>query len=267
MTASQVTEAVINAANPSTPVPQDVTTTLSSTNFLTNTKVVTVADAPVPASSQLNAFQDGNYYFAEDSGTTTWLSGKTPTSGAVLVTNTLIVTVQPQPMTETSTIVAASSSEDRTTTSVMTISSTSFYTYYLTKAFSIQSASTPVASARLLPYLGSYGWNATLSTVQRLESQATVLQSSDDYVASDAVWPNPSPVSAAAFYAGKRYHPRQIGAIVTATINGVVVSWTNSCGGETTVSNSVTSIETSSAKTAATRMSTIYDQHHSDELC
>ncbi|KAL8716966.1 MAG: hypothetical protein Q9225_005751 [Loekoesia sp. 1 TL-2023] len=261
VTASQATETVINAANPLTPVPSDVTTTLSSTNFLTNTKVVTVADVPVSAPSQLNAFQDGNYYFPEDNGTTTWLSDKTPTSGAVLVTNTLIVTVQPQPVTETSTIVAASSSEDTTTTSIVTISSTSFYTHYLTKALSLQSASTSVPSARLSPYLGSYGWNATLSAVQRLKSQAIAPQSSDAYVANDAVWPSPSPVPTAASYVTKRYHPRQIGAVVTATIDGVVVSWTNSYGGETTSSHSATSIETSSAKTAATHIPPIFNPY------
>ncbi|KAL8997898.1 MAG: hypothetical protein Q9188_006216 [Gyalolechia gomerana] len=225
-----------------------ITTTLSSTDFLTDTKTVSVDGTPVPLPSH-----DGSFSFVENNGETTWLGDKTPTSGAALVTNTLVVTVKPQPVTETFATAATSTSEDATTTSVTTISSTSFYTHYLTKALTLQTASTAGPSSKLPPYLESYGWNATLSRVHRPKSEAPNIDSTGAYAVDHSTWL-------------KRHHPRQIGVVVTATINGVVVAWTNNYGGEPQTSSSVTSIETSSANQAATSTSDIYNQHSSGEL-
>ncbi|KAL8828097.1 MAG: hypothetical protein Q9170_006746 [Blastenia crenularia] len=229
----------------------DITTTLSSTTFLTNTKVISVADAPTPVPAE-----DDNYYFAENDGLTTWLGGKSPTFGAPLVTNTLVVTVQPQPVTETSNTEAASSSEDETTTSFTTVSSTSFYTHYLTKSLTLQTASSPLPSANLPPHPGSYGWNATLSTAQRLKSQTTVPQPSDASIIGNTTWLTPSAVPAMIPPTVRRYHPRQVGIVVTATIDGVLVSWTNSYSGEPNTISPVTSSESSSANLPTTTSDT-----------
>ncbi|KAI4272691.1 MAG: hypothetical protein LQ337_005125 [Flavoplaca oasis] len=184
------------------------TATVSSTSYLTSTKIVAVDHQSDAESAQPSSLTDGPYSFAEENGSTVWLGGKTPASGAALVTNTLVVTLQPQPSsTETISLTTSSgttvTAEDDTTTSWTTLSSTSFYTHYLTNV-----VSTPKLSA----YLGNNGWNATATTLHALSSSGH----------------ETAPTSIAA----RRVHPRQVGALVTATINGVVVTWTNVWAGD-----------------------------------
>ncbi|KAL8703921.1 MAG: hypothetical protein Q9201_002901 [Fulgogasparrea decipioides] len=251
----------LNAA-PFVDTPTYVTATLSSTSFLTNTKVVGAADSPVWVTPQ-----DGNYYYAEDDGTTIWLGGKTPTSGAELVTNTKVVIIQPQPVTTGPPIVptvseAASRPEDGTSTSFATVWSTSFYTTYLTKALTLEAASTSLPAAKLTPYLGQYGWNATFATLQRLKSGTAPVKSSDAGVEPTATWNSVSKVTSDASLTAKRKHPRQIGAIVTATIDGVIVSWTNTYGGGPVTPTPVANLETSSGSLAVpTAKPSIRDQY------
>ncbi|KAL8727932.1 MAG: hypothetical protein Q9181_005523 [Wetmoreana brouardii] len=244
------TSTVPLSAVPLVDTPTDVTTTLSSTSFLTNTKVISAANSPVWV-----APQDGNYYYAEEDGTTTWLGGKTPASGAELVTNTRVVIIQPQPVTTGPSSIAtvseaASGPEDGTSTSFATVLSTSFYTTYLTKALSLEAVSTSLPAPKLTPYLGQYGWNATFPTLQTLNSGTAPAKSSDFGVEPTATWNSVSGVTSAASLIAKRKHPRQIGAIVTATIDGVVVSWTNTYGGEPATPTPVTDLETSSGSLA-----------------
>lgn len=226
------------------------TTTLSSTTYITSTKVLNPDDDPIALQS--DAAQAGYYYFAEIDGTTTWLGNKTPTSG-VFVTSTAVVTVQPQPSitTETTTIITTSqatlSVEDATSTSFTTFSTTSFSTYYHTKEVTLQSAQTSVPSAGL----SSYGWNATLSRMQKIKTSAPVVPPSDINAQGHGF----GTASSTASYATKRYHPRQIGAVVSATINGVAVSWTNSYGGEPAMSEPVSAIPASSSTLAPTSKS------------
>ncbi|KAI4120683.1 MAG: hypothetical protein LQ338_006835 [Usnochroma carphineum] len=250
VTPSQVMLPVISAANPTSIVSYSAlsspdapvavgtslgaTTTESSTSFLTSTLVVNANSAAVPLPAQSDSA--GYYYYTEDNGTTTWLAGKTPTSGAVYVTNTVVVTVQPQPVTrETSTIFAASqttpSLQDGTSTSTVTLSSTDFYTHYLTEALTLQSASPSVPSTRLPPYIASNGWNATLSGVHRVKGSASAPALAGAASGSNPTSPRSGIVATTASRPFKRHHPRQIGAVVSATINGVVVSWVNSYGG------------------------------------
>lgn len=195
------------------------TTTLSSTSFLTSTKIVNVNHHSASEPAQPSSALDGPYSFAEENGSTIWLGGKTPTSGAAFVTNTLVVTLQPQPSsTETVSFTTSSgttlTSEDQTTTSWTTLSSTSFYTHYLTNLLPA-----PKPSA----YPGNNGWNATMTTLQTLPGSAHVTASASSTL--------------------KRVHPRQVGALVTATINGVVVTWTNVWAGnpQTTEPSAVSS--------------------------
>ena len=232
----------------------DVTATLSSTTFLTNTKIVSAAIAPVPLPSPSDASEDGNYYFAEQDGTTSWLGGKTPTSGATFVTYTTIISIQPQPATETSIEGTGLEEVDGTTTSTSTLttSATSFYTHYLTKALTLEPASTLAPSERIPPYLGSHGWNATLTRVQSVKSEAMKVQLTDAYTLDNLAWSGSNAATATVSYDMRRHHPRQVGAVVSATINGMVVSWTNSYGGEPSVTDSLTSIETSIFTVAAT---------------
>ncbi|KAL8893228.1 MAG: hypothetical protein Q9192_005472 [Flavoplaca navasiana] len=183
------------------------TATVSSTSYLTSTKIVTVDHQSDAESAQPTPLTNGPYSFAEENESTIWLGGKAPASGAALVTNTLIVTLQPQPSsTETITLTTSNGTTmtaDDTTTSWTTLSSTSFYTHYLTNG-----VSTPQLSA----YLGNNGWNATATTLHALSSSRHV--------------------TASASIAARRVHPRQVGALVTATINGVVVTWTNVWAGD-----------------------------------
>ncbi|KAI4225107.1 MAG: hypothetical protein L6R36_004164 [Xanthoria steineri] len=188
------------------------TATLSSTSYLTSTKIVTVDHHPASESAQSNpALNGGPYSFAEEYGSTVWLGGKTPTSGAALVVNTLVVTLQPQPSsTETVSFTTSSAttltSEDQTTTSWTTLSSTSFYTHYLTNL---------LPATKVSAYPGKSGWNATVTNSPALPT-------------APSAWH----VTASASANLKRVHPRQVGALVTATINGVVVTWTNVWAGE-----------------------------------
>ncbi|KAL8669170.1 MAG: hypothetical protein Q9168_006232 [Polycauliona sp. 1 TL-2023] len=183
------------------------TATLSSTSFLTSTKFIIASSQSASQSAQPSSALNGPYSFAEENGSTIWLGGKTPTSGAALITNTLVVTLQPQPSsTETVSFTTSSgtilTSADQTTTSWTTLSSTSFSTHYLTNVVPISKSSA---------YPGNNGWNATLTALQSLPASPLVTASPSDAL--------------------KRVHPRQVGALVTATINGVVVTWTNLVSG------------------------------------
>ncbi|KAL8918877.1 MAG: hypothetical protein Q9172_005235 [Xanthocarpia lactea] len=244
------------------------TTTLSSTTFLTSTKVITLNHHSVAEPAQPSSPIDGPYSFAEENGSTIWLGGKTPTSGAILVTDTLVVTLQPQPSsTETVSFTTASetvlTSKDGTTTSWTTLSSTSFYTHYLTNVLSFATVATSLPAPNLSAYLGNNGWNATLTTLQTLPSGVAITKpsdvqskdpqirasaitptrASDTYRKTPAAWSSSGQVTASVAFPLKRLHPRQVGAIVTATINGVVVTWTNVWAGDPITTKPATSTE------------------------
>ncbi|KAL8907215.1 MAG: hypothetical protein Q9171_005948 [Xanthocarpia ochracea] len=244
------------------------TTTLSSTTFLTSTKVITLNHHSVAEPAQTSSPIAGPYSFAEENGSTIWLGGKTPTSGAILVTDTLVVTLQPQPSsTETVSFTTAServlTSKDGTTTSWTTLSSTSFYTHYLKNVLSVETVATSLPAPNLSTYLGNNGWNATLTTLQTLPSGVAITKpsdvqsknlqigasaitptrASDTYRKTPAAWSSSGQVTASVAFPLKRLHPRQVGAIVTATINGVVVTWTNVWAGDPITTEPATSTE------------------------
>ncbi|KAL9021583.1 MAG: hypothetical protein Q9185_001231 [Variospora sp. 1 TL-2023] len=160
-----VTETVFTAANPPSPslltsvasagiaTSIEPTTTLSSTSYLTRTRVVEADDAAVPLPAQTNAAQGGYYYYAVDNGTTIWLGTKTPAFGATLATNTVIVTVHPQPeytgvLVADTTIQSSETLEDETSTSMTTLHSTSFHTRYLTMELTLGPTPTSRSSRR-----------------------------------------------------------------------------------------------------------------------
>ncbi|KAL8807333.1 MAG: hypothetical protein Q9200_004713 [Gallowayella weberi] len=231
------------------------TITLSSTTFLTSTKVINVAGHAVSNPIQPGPVQGGPYSFAEENGHTIWLGGKTPTSGGVYVTSTLAVTLQPQPSsTETLTFTKSSerilSSGDGTTS--WTTTSTDFYTHYLTKALTLEATGSSLPAPKVPPYLGHFGWNATLTTLQTVRSGVANTKPSDvgsknpatwsssgdhsksyhAYSETSAGWVPSGQVAPSASSPTRRRHPRQVGAVVTATIDGAVVTFTNVWAGE-----------------------------------
>ncbi|KAL8639227.1 MAG: hypothetical protein Q9228_003718 [Teloschistes exilis] len=229
----------------------EATTTLSSTSILTTPNFVTTSNV-----QDLGLPQDGSFSFAVVDSTTTWLGGKTPDSSAELVTNTRVVTIVPQPVT-TPSVEHALAADGDTTTSYTTISSTSYYTHRLTAGPLPAPTSLSSPTPNFLPYLGHKGWNTTLTTLQKLRSGAAPSNSWPTYTviwATSVKWvPNTS-------LDPKPKQARQVGAIVSATISGVVVSWTNSYAGKQTtpvlpvsVGGVVTSVLPASASPSSTQ--------------
>ncbi|KAL8668058.1 MAG: hypothetical protein Q9202_000036 [Teloschistes flavicans] len=210
----------------------EATATLSLTSFQTDPNVVSAPNVQEPGYPQ-----DSSFSFAIVDGTTTWLGGKTPYPSAGFVTNTRVVTIVPQPVTTPSptavtSIEDALASDGQTTTSYTTISSTSIYTHHLTAAPSLQPALPSSPLPNLSPYLGHKGWNTTLTTLQRLRGEAAPTDSSNAWPTYTATWATSVKSDSIASLYTNRKQARQVGAIVTATIDGVVVSWTNSYAGE-----------------------------------
>ncbi|KAL8775119.1 MAG: hypothetical protein Q9209_000598 [Squamulea sp. 1 TL-2023] len=238
VTASTVTASLINQSPSHSSAA--ARTTLSSTSYTTSTKVISIDHHTHDESAQPSSALDGPYSFAEEYGSTRWLGGKTPSSGAVFVTNTQVVTLQPQPSsTETVSFTTSSgttlSSEGGTTTSWTTLSSTSFYTHYLTNVLSRETAATSLPAPKSA-YLGDYGWNSTSTTLQTLASDVALTKPSSGLVTASISLPS------------KRVHARQVGALVTATIDGVVVTWTNVWAGDPITSKAATSNPAISSK-------------------
>ncbi|KAI4287959.1 MAG: hypothetical protein L6R35_002783 [Caloplaca aegaea] len=269
--AGRVTETVFTAANPpSSSLSPSVasagiatsiepTTTLSSTSYLTRTRVVEADDAAVPLPAQTNAAQGGYYYYAVDNGTTIWLGTKTPAFGATVATNTVVVTVHPQPEytgvpVADTTIQSSETLEDEASTSMTTLHSTSFHTRYLTMELTHGPTPTSRSSVRLPPYLASYGWNTTLSIAQGTGGFLPVSASSDMFPAISPTWPASGIAASTPSYTIKRHHPRQVGAVVSVTMNGVVVSWTNSYDGVPATLAPVSSSQASPSSVAVTTL-------------
>lgn len=209
----------------------EATAKLSSTSLLTDPNVVSapnVQDQGLP--------QDGSFSFAVVDSTTTWLGGKTPDPSAEFVTNTRVLTIVPQPVT-TPSVEEALVSDGDTTTSYTTISSTSYYTHHLTAGPWLQPSPSSSPTPNLLPYLGHKGWNTTLTTLQTLRSGAAPPASSNAWPTYTATWATSAKWVPAASLDPNPKQARQVGAIVTATINGVVVFWTNSYAGEQVTSS------------------------------
>ncbi|KAL8803244.1 MAG: hypothetical protein Q9182_003275 [Xanthomendoza sp. 2 TL-2023] len=227
------------------------TTTLSSTIFITSTKIISAARKAVSTPSRPRPVQGGAYSFVDEDGNTIWLGGKSPAAGGVFVTSTLAVTLQPQP-SSTEALKFTTSSEkisnaEEATTSWTTTSSTNFYTHYLTKALTLEAAQSSLPAHKLPPYLGHVGWNATLTTLQTVRSgvantnpwnvgsknPATWSLSDnhtkphDAYTETSVAWVPSGQVAASASFPPGRRHARQVGALVTATFDGAVVTFTN----------------------------------------
>lgn len=208
----------------------DITTTLTSR--VTFTEFFTVAPA-IPAPSRSGeppastashpeatdvAADKGPYYFSEHDGTLAWLDGKTPPATGSFLTVTTFITVQPVPtnfpaLAEETTLSIAEESTVATTYS--TVSLYSVTTVYRTKVIT-STIPIPAIAVKFSP--GSAGWNSSFTALLKGGSGN----------------PKPTVWQTGATHVTGQLEARQVGAWVTATINGVVVSWINSYDGKPT---------------------------------
>ena len=190
-------------------------------------------------------------------GSTLWLNGKTPTAGAQLVTTSTVVTLQPVPDAQTSSLV------DKPSTSTVTLSSTSFYTEVGTEILTLASVPSIESPTRIYSPLNSKGWNVSSTTLQTLPSptktatRGTVLYAG---LSTGSKLPTLSTDSSLGRNP-KKLWPRQLGAVVTATIEGQIVTWINSYSGEHQIvpaTTSKVSLQTSKSDSVTIGKSCIY---------
>lgn len=209
----------------STAIAKTVTATVVST------QVISVIQTSSPSGGQ------ALYSFAEDNGTTTWL-GATPPVSASLITSTQVVTVQPVPPGYVAPPVEATP-----VTSYLTLSSTETLTETLTET---QMLTIPIVPASAGAYTGlaSNGWNSSMSKFVTVKTPAigsvTIEEKLAQYsgtaypVVSSGLVPIPRGNTM------RLNKVRDIADIIVATIDGVVVSWTDTYDG-TPLSSSGTS--------------------------
>lgn len=238
VTASRVTETVFTTTiapssllqvGASAETSLDPTTT--STSFETITDVVsllTVSASPIKT-------DQGPYSFAEHSGTTIWLGSKTPPASEPIVYMTKAVTVQPV-LSSTDGFSAAAP----TTTSFSTLSLTTVTSETFTETVT-ESSSSPVASAKPFTGVATYGWNSTLTTLLKVQvgAKGSGRVQPTGFVSESSVGTGqgrPSPYATGR--SSDSLAVRQVGSIVVATIEGIVVSWTNSYDGQPATTSS-----------------------------
>lgn len=209
----------------------------------TSTAVITTVTTSVVPTQVISLIQPSSpaerqavYSFTEENGTTTWL-GETPPSTS-LVTSTEVVTLQPVPPGY-----VASHEEATPFTSYLTLFSTETIAETRTKTQTLANI-TASASAGAYGGLASNGWNSSMSTFITVKYpsvvSATITKKPAQY--SGTAYPLiPSGVVAhSSENAARQIKPRVVGDVVAATIDGAIVSWTNSYDG-TSPSTSVTS--------------------------
>ena len=214
------------AAQPTSTV---ITKTLTAS--VVSMQVISVIHASSPSEAQ------AAYSFTEDNGTTTWL-GATPPASASLITSTQVISLEPVPPGY-----VAPPAEVTPVTSYLTISSTKTLTetYMATPTLAVL---TPSASAGAYTGLASNGWNSSMSTLITVKSPAigsvTIAEKLAQYsITAYSVIPSgllPFPRGNTA----RQNKVRDVENIISATIDGVVVSWIDNYDG-TPLSSSDTS--------------------------
>lgn len=205
--------------------------TATMTSFQTHTDVVSI----VPAIATAVEANQGPYSFAEHNGTTIWLGGKEPSASGSVIVRTKAITVLPVPPSA-----YVPTSEHSLTSSYTTLYLTRTTSKVFTKTLT-ESSSTAVAAAKPFTGLATYGWNSSLTTL--LTVPASTKESGRAY--STGHLPsnsghNKPPINTTYPFFGPQITgngsaslaERQVGAIVVATIEGHVVSWTNSYNGQ-----------------------------------
>lgn len=232
----------LQPTNPVAPPDTSSGVTATTTIFLTYTEAVELAQVTATSST---AGVGEPYYFTEHDGTTAWLSAKAPSATQGFFTGTTTVLVAPVP-TE------GSKHTTSTETALLTLTTTK----HLTKTV-VEAQKTDPTSIRSFKGLGASGWNATSTTFQTVKVWPTgsgvIVSGNQLYqtgVPSSVVQLLPSGytkvASAPSATVPWKNVKRQVGSIVVATINGVVVSWTNAYDGgalATPVAGSPSSVE------------------------
>lgn len=210
--------------------------TLTSFQTLTSLVSIVKATATSPEADQ------GPYSFAEHSGTTVWLGGKEPPASESIVVKTKAITVHPVPLSAYVSTLEASHTKSYTTV-FLTSTASKVFTETLT-----ESISAAVASAKPFTGVAAYGWNSSLTTLVKIaageKESGRVYRTA--YTPSVAEQQN-RPIGTAHPLAGPQsisnvsetLAERQVGAIVVVTIEGQVVSWTNSYNGVPATSSAV----------------------------
>ena len=213
--------------------------TQPTSTVITNTLTASVVSMQVVSVIHASSPSEGlaAYSFTEDNGTTTWL-GATPPASASLTTSTQVISLEPVPPGY-----VAPPAEVTPVTSYLTVSPTETITE---TDMATQTLAVPTASASAGAYTGlaSNGWNSSMSTLITVKSSAigsvTIAGKSAQYsITAYSVIPSglaPFPRGKAA----RQNKVRDIGNIISATIDGVVVSWTDNYDG-TPLSSSDTS--------------------------
>jgi len=209
------------------------TDTMTSTVYTTLTSVISIDET----SSALVVADQGPYSFNVNNGVTSWFGGRAPPSTDSLVTSTSVVTLVPVP--ESSPVSDEGlepTASDTPTTSYTTTEVSLIHTETLT-----ESMPSGLASAKIFSGLGSSGWNVTYTTFKTVkvsEGENRVVKSEFYKMGLDGETRLPLPGSALTIPASspsisltKHKHARQFGAVVEATIDGVIVSWTNNYQG------------------------------------
>ena len=227
-------QAVAESAMP-TASPLDTTgVTATATIYLTYTNIVSVFQA---TSSSSVADQDkGPYYFSVSDGTTIWLDGKTPAAVDSFVTLTTSIVVAPTPSSSDS-----SDMNEKHSTSTSTVFMTKVVSEFSTET--LTKPSTVPTSAKSFAGIGAFGWNGTTTSAQKAVSGASGIGSAGpmSYATNIGYSYSSVPQFATSYTkaaqivstnATKIREARQIEMYVTATINGVVVSWINNWHGD-----------------------------------
>ena len=230
--------------------------------------VVEAASLPVKSTQ-------GPYSFAEHSGITSWLGGKTPPSTESFVIKTSAVTVLPIPESH----IISGATPDTSSFSTLTLTSTTSKVFTETIT---ESLSTPGPSAKPFTGLASYGWNSTFTTFITVKASATsndlVRPTGETYPTGkfraprwdvppplqgiNPLFPIPVTPDISAVLASLREEPsyiapRQVGSIVVATIEGQVVSWTNTYDGGVTPTATSESVPASSGNAPSSIVYTV----------
>ena len=190
------------------------------------------SSAVEPSASTPTSPASGLYSFLVVNGITSWIGGFTPPATGSFVIVTATVVIEPVP-TNPSLSSIMQTQNPIPVTSIETIQVTSIINTDMAETLT-ESASATFVSATAVSFhgIGTYGWNAT--TVTRISNAihgsgtghlACVTGASSGF-ARHSLGPYNGPALAPSNWS-KPKDKRQVGSIVTATIDGVVVSWTN----------------------------------------
>lgn len=222
------------------------TRVISFSSIVLTTSTISIQDSelPNPAQGQAPAsighdseptmIDQGPYYFTENDGTTVWLNGKTPPGGQSFITSSTVFTVQPIPA-------------DSFTSNEGTLLSTSYSTIFLYSVSTVYQTGSvtktiPTLStlSKTLFELGSSGWNTTsaLQLKEKLVASEIGLLNrirqqtgGQNSAACQSTSKNSLPASSLSSNVTRDLKARQVGSVISATVDGVVVSWINNYDG------------------------------------